>query len=108
MDRIVRDAWIKDLRSGEYAQHNRSYLGVQQDGKCEYCCLGVLVEHAGASYAGRQWIGEILRDHTNSAYLTLTTLDKIGMTDDQMYKLARMNDKGMLFSEIADWIEANL
>ena len=119
MDREVRDVWLKDLRSGEYTQTHKSYLGIEDkatDTKV-YCCLGVLVDNAAKDYAARHWevpnwdetqANRILYDDSNSAYLQRETLKKIGLSDEDQSTLAGMNDGGTSFDEIAIWIETNL
>lgn len=93
MNTELKAKWIKALRSGEYEQGQR-FLCL--DGA--YCCLGVLreIQEPGARYH-YEGTSELRPEHNG------------GLTWEQMDHLANaMNDKGVSFSEIADWIETNL
>lgn len=84
------DKWVAALRSGEYKQ-GRGQLYVPKENS--YCCLGVLgcVVHGlkPTTLGGRFYLGALPHDVENT--------------------IAEMNDEQeMNFSEIADWIDANL
>ena len=104
--------WVADLRSGKYKQGKGS---LNCDGKL--CCLGVACEVAiqngvkvqviktkidDASYdGGFGFLPESVRD-----WLGLRTVDGEYKTGDCHYtSLAKLNDKGKTFAEIADIIE---
>src|SRR5260221_506857 len=44
-----REAWLKDLESGEYAQGKGALVITAQDGSKAYCCMGVACESARKS-----------------------------------------------------------
>ena len=104
MDKAIRDEWILALRSGAYKQAT----GRLKDGD-RYCCLGVLcaihpdvIEKDNGVF--------VYKGHgatNNLPYELGWDLDIPIMVAG--YTLQTMNDdKGKTFSEIADWIEANL
>ena len=94
----LKAAWVKALRSGEYRQ-GKGWL--RRDGT--HCCLGVLCEitqpanpvdaepwsEFGYRPFDEQWPG-------------------VGLEPEFAHVVGRMNDDGLAFSEIADYIEANL
>ena len=93
MDAELKAKWISALRGGEYQQCR----GKLHDG-VGYCCLGVLAKIAPAPF------------------IKLAELDTIGWRGEEHYhigeeeriKLEIMNDEGMGFQQIADYIEKNL
>lgn len=119
MDPELKTKWLKALRGGGYRQgvgalRRRS----EDDGKLNYCCLGVL-----ATVAGEPWYDEycdgssygipIANDYVMATLLPNKVLDKVGMTKTAQRRLASMNDgdddyKKHSFRQIADWIEENL
>lgn len=112
MNKDLKKKWIDALRSGKYLQG--------QDRLCHkgaYCCLGVLGSilpktidfeicdfyEEGVVYV---WDGE---EYTEcDEYLPLDIGKIIGLELPMQEKLARMNDNGKSFEEIADFIEENL
>jgi len=116
LDPVVKQQWLKALRSGEYKQGQRVLKVKTLEGELRHCCLGVLCElHRkatgarewdlsigghGYSYYGcdkyspwevRAWAGDVLRGKPSFEGI-----------------LAEANDKGADFPTIANWIEANL
>ena len=114
MDPVIKQQWLKALRSGEYKQGRRVLRKKTVEGELKYCCLGVLCElHRkatgarewdlsieGYSYYGRAayspwevrvWAGDVFRNKLSFEGI-----------------LAEANDKGADFPTIANWIEANL
>jgi hypothetical protein len=91
MDAELKAKWVKALRSGEYKQAYRSLK--EGDG---YCCLGVLCAIQGIEVATLPQTD--VPEPSNIGGLDLL----------QGRKLAKKNDDGATFSEIADYIEANL
>lgn len=113
MRKEVKEKWVTALRSGEYEQGD-GQLCIEYGGtdrKPCFCCLGVLTELAVkegvvnwydpemgfAPPRVGEWAGlpEGLPEKT------------IGSLSLQEF-LAGMNDDGVSFSEIADWIERYL
>jgi hypothetical protein len=94
MDENIKEKWVNALRSGEYKQ-GRARLQCHD----EYCCLGVLVDVA----APERWA-----DHSAQGILDRSLRTQFGITDEWHLCLTRMNDGGMTFKQIADYIESNL
>lgn len=96
VDRALRDKWIKALRSGEYEQTSGS---LEAGGK--FCCLGVLCKLENVNPSIETKAGEI----THDPYFVLEN----DLLKRDYGVFVEMNDaEGMSFSEIADYIEANL
>jgi hypothetical protein len=91
MDAELKAKWIGALRSGEYKQGRGKF-----EHEDKYCCLGVLCVVGGIKPIDGDGIG-------NWSF----TIDAIGNSGDP-HVLASMNDEGKSFTEIADYIEANL
>lgn len=91
--------WIAALRSGSYEQGQRRLRSYTQDGSPLYCCLGVL---------------EVLSPDNLDPYAEEKLMSQndersAKLPDFTQGYLAVMNDlRGFSFSQIADWIEANL
>lgn len=93
--------WIEALRSGEYGQ----VIGLLKNPyKNQYCCLGVACKIAGAKvFNPNGWIP------LTSVPKTIPDILRGSNRDSTLVnKLSDMNDKGKTFTEIADWIEANV
>ena len=94
----IQKQWTAALRSGEYPQ-GRSYMVC--NGK--YCCLGVAarcfeLDHDRFYLTNKSWEKLGLRDSDGA----------FAYTPELTYgSLAQMNDKGISFAEIADFIEQN-
>lgn len=84
--------WVAALRSGKFEQ-GRGALQKDLSSVSMYCCLGVAVACELTSPQG--------------LFMNFWVEDEFIPEDIQVH-LARMNDKGKSFPEIADWIEANL
>lgn len=106
MDKKTKAKWLKALRSGKYKQIDAS-LRVYDftSHSYSYCCLGVLREVANGG-ASKSSLGE---------YLGTKFCQRIGLepkrdvpSDGIQDTLCKMNDRGIAFSEIADYIEENL
>lgn len=108
----LRQKWLEALRSGEYQQtKHKLFDGVG------YCCLGVLCKVAG--------LEPVLKDGEyyfsgNSEHLSDFLTTEIGLKSARgdfnnfiLYNakaassLTSLNDAGMSFTKIADFIEAN-
>ena len=102
MDKELKDKWVAALRSGDYRQGK----GFLYSEGC-HCCLGVLCEVSGIP----EWDGDMIeycgevRDQT----IPKPIIDRIGLSVGCADLLIEANDlEGKSFSEIADYIEANL
>lgn len=116
MDDDLKAKWVSALRSGEFLQ-GREHL--HNEGA--YCCLGVLCKISGADmskgervveYKDGEGIAEptafIDEAHwTEEEELTPRLLEYFGISSGVETKLIRMNDDGMGFVAIADWIETH-
>jgi len=112
MNPRIKQLWIDALRSGEYTQAE-GQLRVRvhyNDGTYSYCCLGVLCELAVAEgvietstdgYAGRDKILPVEVMHWADLP---DAFGSFGHPDTRQ-DLARSNDEGASFEEIADLIE---
>ncbi len=115
MNKKVKAAWIKALRSGDYTQ-GRGVLRSMDD---EFCCLGVLADVKGARwsrcesderYELRAKIHLFVTGSTTEpSYGALTTKfrEQFGLTEEQQSELILMNDRGVPFPDIANHIEKN-
>ena len=95
MEKELRDRWVAALRSGEYKQGKSA---LRRDGK--YCCLGVLREIIHPGCHASKW--------NKGQYLSTVALRSVRFGERIQITLGEMNDHGSTFSEIADYIEANL
>lgn len=92
MDQALKAKWVEALRSGDYRQIQFN-IG---EGN-ELCCIGV-----GATVAGMPPDG-------GARFGTDVCAGTLGLSTDQKSALILMNDtENKSFSEIADYIEANL
>ncbi len=124
----VKAEWLKALRSGKYKQTVGSLCRVEAGQLC-YCCLGVLCDVRDPTRWSPTPEGFMGRVHYNvplSGVLSLISTDmfldmfevpadvpdKKIWYENELYPiqciLSGKNDSGVWFSEIADWIEANL
>lgn len=115
MNPEIKQKWLTDLRSGEYEQGQGCLLSTT--GK--YCCLGVLcktidkgffapgVTQPSMNKAGVHGVLYNYKDYPTFGSLPPELRREVGITDTQMYELARMNDNGHSFEQIADHIERN-
>lgn len=100
MDAKLKADWVAALRSGKYRQ-GEGWL----ENHGAYCCLGVLLKIKGVEPA------DFKRIERMSSVLPVAYTS--GLSTATMLGLARRNDGScgapkMTFSEIADYIEANL
>ncbi len=104
MKRKVRDDWVAELRNGRRHQ-GRGRLRQDAVTVTFWCCLGVLADILArdrwqCSPTGGDWSVD-----GNSAYLSDELLARAGLSDWQQRMLARMNDDGFTFEELASLIE---
>ena len=112
MDVWWRAKWLEALRSGRYRQADGA---LRSDSGDLYCCIGVLCD----IYDPEKWL-EGLASGLPSKSKELWAWDgslgdmpewlnlAIGLSSHEEAHLIAMNDDGKSFTEIADWIEANL
>ncbi len=111
----VKERWLKALRSGKFIQGNGQLFEKDKmiyddefgNGKeCKaYCCLGVIasVEGLMKSKKCRGDFGFLTRDGEE---LSAPLVE--GLEHGVQKKLAKMNDDGTPFKDIADYIEKNV
>lgn len=113
MNPEIKAKWVADLRSGKFAQGRRilCQFGVK-DEQPKFCCLGVLATQVGGktptvrddSFTMFSSGGEYPLHHWQTVLEQQTHISL-----EAVSKCIRMNDEqGKTFSEIADWVEANL
>lgn len=96
MDAQLKAKWVEALRSGKYLQTQ----GILRNGEY-FCCLGVLCDIQGADF-------EKIKNSYGTLSLTFTPPELLGSLGSKAEVLAKMNDSGSSFTEIADYIEANV
>ena len=109
MNKELKKKWVEALRSGDYKQ-TKGYLQVTDPGLCIYpvgfCCLGVLCEVANYPYMRNsdQFLPSGLQEEQG-----LGMLVRYDSCETIASHVMKMNDVGNnSFSDIADWIEANV
>ena len=122
--------WLRDLRSGKYAQATGYLCEIRRDGSRGYCCLGVFVKSFGGTFEplmdtnGNANICQAvlpIEGHTLATMVLPAELARaLGVHDfgmpvkdpesgDISTTLTEMNDSGQYdFPAIADFILANL
>ena len=95
LDPEIKANWLAALRGGNYCQTTGQLRREDEDG-VSHCCLGVLGEVCGIPFVPGN--GYLWEDGEQGQLLDFEEQDK----------LADMNDGGKSFTEIADYIEANL
>lgn len=96
MDQTLKAKWIEALRSGEYKQTQHKLKD-----NIGFCCLGVLCDLQGADF-------DAIEMRFGTLSLSTNPSEYIGDLGEHSSKLSMMNDDGKSFTEIADYIEANL
>lgn len=101
--------WVEALRSGTYTQCNDALVSYNaQTGHASYCCLGVadklfnLVPNSKDNLYGSDYRGVLGLRTENGGFLRLMTVNGYDYTE-----LTQMNDDGVTFEQIADFIETN-
>lgn len=105
MNPEIKAKWLAALRGGQYAQATGTLRS--EDGE-RHCCLGVLCDivepdewRHNDEYC-KWW-------HRDSCELaSLSVANAADIEEDSQITLAKLNDSGETFAEIADFIEANL
>lgn len=106
-------AWIAALRSGEYKQ-GKGFLKKKVGETYEFCCMGVLATIIDPTNLRStelctniyNYYYSTKHPHMYSPYISLILIP--GEEKDLEGVLARMNDDGKTFPEIADWIKENV
>lgn len=122
MDANLKAKWLADLRSGKFQQTTEGHLRDPRT-HASYCCLGVLCISAGAEFQewddvdsefeGRHFENvPILKNenigHGDDPELCRDWMRAIGLAMQEQSVLISMNDEGVSFHVIADYIEKHL
>jgi hypothetical protein len=100
MDAELKQKWVTALRSGEYKQGRRALKTIHGT----HCCLGVLADVIDPNgWEGRGW-----KDNTVWLSYNIDTIDLSDVDQDTLMGMNDCPDDPKSFSEIADYIEANL
>lgn len=108
MDKDVKEDWIEALRSGEHVQG----LGCLERGNGAQCCLGVLCEILDLPYrvlakGDRVYLG-IEGGISMTGHLPYKVRSELNISAEESTTLTKLNDNGVSFEEIADYIEVYL
>jgi hypothetical protein len=99
LDPEFKAKWIQALRSGEYKQNtNASMLGNDEHFNTTYCCLAVACKVAGMPESKIRDAYDRMPDPAING----------GYRNPVAVKLIDLNDGGVSFNSIANYIEANL
>lgn len=107
LDPEFKAKWVAALRSGEYKQGVGLLFNLEKD---SYCCLGVISKVCGVSNDQLLLINTKLPNFNELDPIIRSTFsqDHLDTVSDMAAELAKMNDVGYTFNEIADYIESNL
>jgi hypothetical protein len=100
MDSRVKEMWAAALESGEFEQGKGRLLGIGEDGKKTWCCLGVLCElhrrEVGGDWSMSSVGGAYLE---NSAFLPHSVMAWAGLDCENQTTLINCNDGFLLDQE---------
>lgn len=133
MNEQVKKDWMWWLRSGQYDQIAGTMCAETKGGDNSFCCLGVLSNIHAETYGRDCWDGpnitkngtfrrtvksadgsRVRRSITPLEYrghqdgLPPAVMRWSGVSNSDQETLAKMNDFGKTFGQIADYIEKNL
>lgn len=104
MDAEIKAKWVEALRSEKYVQGRGCLRDLEQN----FCCLGVLCDIVSPE----KWVPDTYiggyRIDDNSGVPPVEFIEPLGLEVSERDALWNMNDEGKSFSEIADYIDANL
>jgi len=116
---VIKDQWLEALRSGEYKQA-RGCLCVGRGAKSWHDALGVLYDVGfdgdwhqvpggdPPKWLTSEWSLWMSKNLSERPLLPSGQASAMGLSLGEQIYLARMNDDGKSFVEIADWIETYL
>ncbi len=102
MNPELKAKWLRALRSGDYSQCRKDLRDADS-----FCCLGVLCDVSGLG----GWNGAdqyVIGEDARSGYPHGAVREAADVDGGMVRRLARMNDDGASFAEIADVIEREL
>lgn len=109
MNAKIKTGWLAALRSGEYKQAKGLLRrGIKHE---SFCCLGLLAVINGTKWTRRanRWVASTnQRNAGQGQHSGMYYSNNTGLTVRDASILAEMNDNGIKFPEIADYIENNL
>jgi hypothetical protein len=110
MDKKTKELWLEELRCGRRKQTQGKLRSYESD---SFCCLGVLCEvleydkdgfdgyyHPEGYPLNGEGAADMFRYGESDEYISVGDL-----SEQDRSELIEMNDKGVSFPEIADWIE---
>lgn len=103
MDKRIKKAWLKALRSDDYNQGVGQLCRTGDDGVDHFCCLGVLIDIAADGdwrLTQKGWTFEGQRCMPPADFL-----NEVGLDGSLSNELADDNDNGLSFKQIAGKIE---
>lgn len=112
MRKDIKERIVEALRSGKYEQGKYT---LKRRGR--HCCLGVMCDVLKDDEEFRDlieirddqiWTKTAKGELSESVKLSRALSGRIGFAPYSQKVLFRMNDTGMSFETIADWIERNL
>jgi hypothetical protein len=109
-----KEDWVAALRSGNYRQTQQGEEGYQRlKGPVGYCCLGVLAELNGWETGGRGILTDVGAKALSleNSYTVSGILGDCGLPyfpERDEVGLAGLNDNGVPFKELADFLEQHL
>lgn len=92
-----KSKWVAALRSGEYKQCKQTIHDKESN---SFCCIGVAAVLHGHNPEAH--------DFSTVGYIQLPDAIANGFRNQNTIDLMHLNDSGKSFTEIADYIEANL
>ena len=104
MDKKIKKKWLKALRSGKYKQ-GMGTLRIED----RFCCLGVLCDLLDPKKWEQDEYDELRFRYLGERGLLPTGIKvELNINPIDELKVIDMNDTGLHFNRIADWIEENL
>lgn len=107
-----KEKWIAALRSGEYEQGTGELYNKKLN---SFCCLGIAGVIAGISLEdlnSKTYLGDDYEWHVKNKNVPECLMrhgaKELSKSNPEYLQVAKMNDQGKSFTEIADWIEENL
>lgn len=115
MNPEVKEEWVKALRSGKYEQGDGRLVAGADTEAPYFCCLGVLCDVMGTKRvdADDVYVGDPIRktgeeSGVSCGYPPAAVCKDAGLGIRAVLTLAKKNDEGRSFAEIADHIEKYL
>ncbi len=110
MNLELRTKWIEALRNGEYSQGMGALERRYPSGKVRHCCLGVLCRIAGVPEGEKiaNLDCDLVAYDGLNATLTKNLREQFGLDQEKLTMLISMNDSGLDFPRIAEYIEMNI